>query len=807
MTTATTPAEQIVEWLGILTEPDSVVELRVLYADETVVSRLYEASDHEFKRLVKTALRLGADAKGTYVSLNPLRSDCSFKSAGDKHVARRRWLFIDIDPTRPADISSSHSEKENARLLMTEIVTYLAECGWPEPIFADSGNGYHALYRIDLPSDDGGLVKRCLSALAKRFNSDNATVDKAVFNAARIVRLYGSTARKGAATAERPHRVSAIVAIPATINVVPVELLQQLADEIEVEKIPTVETATGVLPRSGEFMQPSSDDQRPGDDYGQRGDVRALLRRHGWKPCPQTDEHEYWCRPGKEHGNSASLIDGKVLHVFSSSTCFEAGESYSPFAVFAMLEHGGDFAAASAELRRQGFGGDDDQWLNQVDLSGLLANLGAAIEARKTPPNRPFKAWTMAELDAAEFPLNYLIENVLVAGQPCVIAAAKKSLKTNVGCDLMLSLASGSKFLGEFWVPEAVRVALMTGESGDATIQETLRRIARSKPWVSLAKYENAICSFDLPRLGQPQTKAELTSFITDNDLKVLIIDPAYLCLDLGDDAGNLFSVGKKLRELTDIGHETNCTIAIIHHNKKSTVDPFAIPELESIAWSGFQEWARQWLLIGRRERYDAENAGSHRMWLNVGGSAGHSGCWSVDIEEGRRSDPHGRRWDVTVGKASEAIAETIQEREAVQMARTDQKVARKIAADAEKLLAQYRKVAGGDTPKAIREVVGLSGTRFSPANQQLLDNGLIEPCRIKKHTREEPAYRLKTDAGTGGTGGTNPGSPGMFCGGGTNPLKGGPTSTPHTSCTQIAGGGTEISPGIDPELANRLFP
>ena len=109
-----------------------------------------------------------------------------------------------------------------------------------------------------------------------------------------------------------------------------------------------------------------------------------------------------------------------------------------------------------------------------------------------------------------------------------------------------------------------------------------------------------------------------------DNGLKVLIIDPAYLCLDLGDDAGNLFTVGKKLRELTDIGHATGCTIIIIHHNKKSINDPFAIPELESIAWSGFQEWARQWLLIGRRELYNAERAGSHRLWLNVGGSAGH---------------------------------------------------------------------------------------------------------------------------------------------------------------------------------------
>ena len=175
--------------------------------------------------------------------------------------------------------------------------------------------------------------------------------------------------------------------------------------------------------------------------------------------------------------------------------------------------------------------------------------------------------------------------------------------------------------------------------------------------------------------------------------------------------------------------------------------------------------------MIGRREAYNAENAGSHRLWLNVGGSAGHSGCWALNIEEGSRTDQHGRRWEVSVSKASAAIVETIQEREATKAARDDDRAARRIEADAEKLLMQYRRKPEGDTAKSIRDAVGMSGTRFSPANQKLIDDGLIEPCHVKKtHTGGTRIQALLRCRDWWGCAGTNPTSPGMFCGGGTIP-------------------------------------
>ena len=58
-----------------------------------------------------------------------------------------------------------------------------------------------------------------------------------------------------------------------------------------------------------------------------------------------------------------------------------------------------------------------------------------------------FQSLTSAELDSGDFALKFLIDGLLVKGQPGVIAGPKKSLKTNLSEDLTLSLATGDPFL------------------------------------------------------------------------------------------------------------------------------------------------------------------------------------------------------------------------------------------------------------------------------------------------------------------------------------------------------------------------
>ncbi len=72
-----------------------------------------------------------------------------------------------------------------------------------------------------------------LEALHLRYSDLAVEVDRTTFNAARISKLYGTLAAKGDSTAERPHRMSALLEVPDEIGVVSRELLERLAAEVQ----------------------------------------------------------------------------------------------------------------------------------------------------------------------------------------------------------------------------------------------------------------------------------------------------------------------------------------------------------------------------------------------------------------------------------------------------------------------------------------------------------------------------------------------------------------------------------------------
>jgi hypothetical protein len=373
--------------------------------------------------------------------------------------------------------------------------------------------------------------------------------------------------------------------------------------------------------------------------------------------------------------------------------------------------------------------------------------------------DRPFafQALTSAELDDGNFALEYLIDGILVKGQPGVIAGPKKCLKTNLSVDLTVSLATGEPFLGRFPVSRPVRVGLMSGESGPATMQETARRVASSKGW-SIRTCQNARWSFDVPQLDNFLHIQALRSLVEEHQLEVLILDPTYLMLtSLGDNAGNLFAVGALLKVIGDLAHQTGCTPILCHHLKKSVSDPYEPAELENIAWAGFQEFVRQWLLLNRRVRYDPDRGGHHELWLSVGGSAGHSGLWGLNIDEGTRQSAGGRYWDVALLSASDAFderhaasAQAHQSRkQREQQVRVDQ--SRQAILDA---LAQFPE---GETSRVLRDVAGVSSSVLRRQLEQLLEEEIVITCEVKKHTRTEPAYRLLGVGGEVGHGGKPP--------------------------------------------------
>ena len=183
---------------------------------------------------------------------------------------------------------------------------------------------------------------------------------------------------------------------------------------------------------------------------------------------------------------------------------------------------------------------------------------------RKRPE---FQRITCHELDSTTYELDYLIDKTLVAGQPCILAAAKKMMKTSMVIDMGLSLAMGGYFLGKLKVNRACRVGIMSGESGMAVIQETARRICFAAGY-HLGDVSNLIFCSTIPQLDNPGHLVALRQFIENDELEVLIIDPTYLAMQ-GADAGNLFIQGAMLRTVNEVCMDMGVTLILASLSKR----------------------------------------------------------------------------------------------------------------------------------------------------------------------------------------------------------------------------------------------
>ena len=120
------------------------------------------------------------------------------------------------------------------------------------------------------------------------------------------------------------------------------------------------------------------DGLKPGADFNERGQGLALevLREAGWKTLYQHGATIGLQRPGKvERSASATFNHGGhgYLYCFSTNAQpFEAERGYSPFAIYALLKHDGEFGDAAGALGNKGFGDPP-----------------AAPKLRGRPPNPP----------------------------------------------------------------------------------------------------------------------------------------------------------------------------------------------------------------------------------------------------------------------------------------------------------------------------------------------------------------------------------------------------------------------------------
>ncbi|MDA1166075.1 MAG: DUF3987 domain-containing protein, partial [Planctomycetota bacterium] len=172
----------------------------------------------------------------------------------------------------------------------------------------------------------------------------------------------------------------------------------------------------------------SSDDQtvdresfRPGDDFNRRGDLRRFLERHGWQLSYRDGNQEHYTRPGKnrQDGHSATF-NGTTFYLFSSSVAgLEPDTAYSPFQLYAALEHGGDLHRAASALAEQGFGSRRDivpeseaDWPEPQDLPDELLPV-ESFDAELLPES--LRLWITDIAERLQCPMDFPAVAAMVA--------------------------------------------------------------------------------------------------------------------------------------------------------------------------------------------------------------------------------------------------------------------------------------------------------------------------------------------------------------------------------------------------------
>ncbi len=327
---------------------------------------------------------------------------------------------------------------------------------------------------------------------------------------------------------------------------------------------------------------------------------------------------------------------------------------------------------------------------------------------------------------------NWLVKQAIVWDQPCVVGGPQKVLKTSFLVDLVLSLASGTPFLGRFETFGKTKCAMLSGESGDDTLKRTAERVGAAKGFHFGDVKDNVIWCFEVPALADPDDLGSLCDYLARQGAKVAVVDPLYLALLTGGkgdgpDARSLYEMGATFRSVATHFKAAGITPILAHHANRRG-EPTKPMELSDLAFSGISEFSRQWLLLSRRKKY--EGNGRHELWVTIGGSAGQSGLYVADINEGTMNDDFsGRTWEVDVQTAAEARSDSEGESE-TRKANAKQELEMKddrevlTAIDAEK----------NATVSAIRvRVPRLTTAKIGFSVNRLLNMGIIEPVEFEK--------------------------------------------------------------------------
>lgn len=330
---------------------------------------------------------------------------------------------------------------------------------------------------------------------------------------------------------------------------------------------------------------------RPGDDFNARGDPRPTLEADGWSLVRQGD-NEHWCRPGKASGTSATLKNG-VFYVFTSNAPpFEPGEAYSPFAVYALLRHGGDFSAAARDLAGQGYG------MNHIMMHPSFVQ-GPQINTGPVTPDFVSVGDLVQRFTHARPPV---IHGLLREGETMNIIAAPKTGKSWLTLDLGVSVSTGGLWLGRFQC-ERGDVLILDNELHSETSAERFPKVVEARGLTLDDIKERVFVETLRGRLLTTTYLREHLQAIEPGRFKVIVLDAFYRFMPPGFSENDNGQMAAVYNELDCIANRLRCSFVLVHHSSKGDQSAKAVTDVG--AGAGAQSRATDAHLVLRQHQQD----------------------------------------------------------------------------------------------------------------------------------------------------------------------------------------------------------
>ena len=314
--------ETIRRWWDIFVKDNGFTEVRILgrfqysgYFDnvDSIIQAIKPYADMDDEQMYFVLNKIDSACFGRQQSGKIVKSPKI--TTNDNDIIRRCFVFVDFDPVRKSGTNASNEEFELAHKKAQDVFRFLREKGFSEPIICKSGNGLHLTYKVDFPNDEETteIIKHFYEYLGSLFSDEKVDIDTKVFNLARLCKLYGTTAKKGANLQDRPWRMSEIIYVPKDLNITPIEKFKELADLLpkKEEPKPTAKTI-----RVGERFDLESWLVAHGIEYRKKQDGGST--KYEVKECPWKYTHS------SNNPYSSALFqdsEGKITYTCAHSHC------------------------------------------------------------------------------------------------------------------------------------------------------------------------------------------------------------------------------------------------------------------------------------------------------------------------------------------------------------------------------------------------------------------------------------------------------------------------------------------------------